>query len=50
MWFIQRFMKITWTEKANKEVLALANASRKQLKKTIKERQLKKFQHIMRKN
>ena len=50
MWFLRRILKISWKErKTNKEILTMADCKRT-LIKTIRERQMKFFGHINRKN
>ena len=50
MWFLRRILKISWKErKTNKEILTMAGCKRT-LIKTIRERQMKFFGHINRKN
>ena len=50
MWIYRRMLKISWTDKmSNKEVLRRANANR-QLMKTIQQRSLQFFGHLVRRN
>ena len=50
MWIYRRMLKIAWTDKmSNKEVLRRANANR-QLMKTIQQRSLQFFGHLVRRN
>ena len=50
MWIYRRMLKISWSDKiSNKEVLRSANASR-QLMKTIQQRSLQFFGHLVRRN
>ena len=50
MWIYRRKLKISWTDKmSNKEVLRRANANR-QLMKTIQQRSLQFFGHLVQRN
>lgn len=51
MWFLNKMLKLAWTEKTNQEILLLVMANRRRkLMQTIRKRQLKFVGPIMREN